>query len=101
MKLTEKQKKHLRRLSHSAKPIVTIAGQGLSDNVLAELDAALDHHELIKIRIRAGDREERDALLSELAERCHCELVRRVGHVATIYRRNADKPKIILPAANR
>ena len=96
MQLTERHKKHLRALAHKAKPIVTIADKGLSENVLKELDAALLHHELIKVRVRVGDRLERDALLDELCETCRCTLIRRVGHVATLFRRNAQKPRIIL-----
>lgn len=96
MQLTERHKKHLRALAHNAKPIVTIGDKGLSDNVLAELEGALKHHELIKVRVRSGDRKERDALLEELCEKCRCTLLRRVGHVATLFRRNAQKPKIVL-----
>ena len=96
MQLTERHKKHLRALAHNAKPIVTIADKGLSENVLNELNAALSHHELIKVRVRVGDREARDALLAELCETCRCTLIRRVGHVATLFRRNAQKPKIVL-----
>lgn len=101
MQLTERQKKHLRRLAHAAKPVVTVADKGLSDNVLAELDAALKFHELIKVRIRVGDREERDALLAELCAACRCVLIRRVGNVATLFRRNAQKPKVVLPGGGR
>ncbi|MEM6640519.1 MAG: ribosome assembly RNA-binding protein YhbY [Pseudomonadota bacterium] len=96
MQLTERHKKHLRALAHNAKPVVTIGDKGLSKNVLAELEAALKHHELIKVRVRAGDRDGRDALLASLCEQCRCTLIRRVGHVATLFRRNAQKPKIVL-----
>lgn len=101
MQLTERQKKHLRALSHNAKPVVTIADKGLSDTVLAELEGALTFHELIKVRIRAGDREERDQLLATLCKACRCTLIRRVGHVATLFRRNAQKPKVVLPGGGR
>lgn len=101
MQLTERQKKHLRALAHNAKPIVTIADKGLSENVLAELEAALSFHELIKVRVRAGDRDERDALLEALCTQCRCTLIRRVGHVATLFRRNAQKPKVVLPGGGR
>lgn len=101
MTLTERQKKHLRRLSHDAKPVVTVGGHGLSENVLAELEGALTFHELIKVRVRAGDREERDALLADIVKRCGCVLIRRVGHVATFYRRNVDKPRIVLPGTGK
>ncbi|MFK8016663.1 MAG: ribosome assembly RNA-binding protein YhbY [Gammaproteobacteria bacterium] len=101
MQLTERQKKHLRALAHNAKPVVTIADKGLSENVLKELESALKYHELIKVRVRVGDRDERDALLEKLCEECRCVLLKRVGHVATLFRRNAQKPKVVLPGSGR
>ncbi len=98
MKLTESQSRHLRRLGHPLKPVVLIGAAGASPTVLAELNSALDHHELIKIRIRAGDRAARDAVIDKLVAESDAMLIQRVGHVALIYRR-AEQPKIILPAA--
>lgn len=101
MQLTERQKKHLRRLAHALKPVVTIADNGLSENVLKELEAALKFHELIKVKVRVGDRDARDALLEQLCKECRCTLLRRVGNVATLFRRNAQKPKVALPGSGR
>ena len=101
MQLTERQKKHLRALAHNAKPVVTIAEKGLSENVLKELESALKFHELIRVRVRVGERDERDALLEKLCKECRCVLLKRVGHVATLFRRNAQKPKVVLPGSGR
>ena len=64
--------------------------------MLAELDGALEHHELIKIRVRCEDRQVRDAVLSKLIADSGAALIQRIGHVALIYR-PAEKPKIMLP----
>ena len=80
--------KQLRAIGHKLKPIVTIAGNGLSDGVLAEVSRALDDHELIKVKISVGSRDSRDELLKELLTTCGAELVQRIGNTALILRRN-------------
>ena len=64
---------------------------------LAELDLALEQHELVKVRISAEDRDARDAVVATLAERSGAHLVQRIGNVASLYRRNAEAPQIPLP----
>lgn len=97
MALTEKQKKHLRRLAHPLNPIVMLGNAGLTDGVVNELERALTDHELVKVTARVGDRETRNAALDSLALRTASELVQRVGHVGVFYRKRADVPKIVLP----
>ena len=97
MPLTEPQRKHLRRLGHDRDPVVLVGQGGISPNLIAELDRALGDHELVKVRARVGDRETRDAILTELAGSTGSEVVQRIGHVALYYRRNPDKPGILLP----
>lgn len=97
MGLSESQKKFLRGLGHQLKPVITIADAGLSDSLLKEFSATIDHHELIKVRVRAGDRDARDKIISDLCARESANLVSRIGNVALIYRRNNEKPKIPLP----
>lgn len=98
--MTESQRKQLRRLGHALKPVVLIGASGLSDSVAAEIDAALEHHELIKIRIRAGDRAERDRVMQRVVERLRAEPIQRIGNMALIYRR-AQEPKLSLPERAR
>lgn len=95
--LNDAQRKHLRRLGHDRDPIVLVGQGGLSPNLLAELDQALSHHELVKVRARVGDRALRDQILEELAVHTRSEVVQRIGHVALYYRANPDKPGILLP----
>jgi RNA-binding protein len=97
MKLSEKQRKYLRGLAHGREPIVMIGQSGLSPGVTRELDIALGAHELVKVRARVGDREQRDAILDELATNTSSALVQRIGNVGVFYRASKDKPKITLP----
>jgi RNA-binding protein len=98
MTLTERQKKHLRGLGHQLKPVLMVGDAGLTDAVLREFGSTIAHHELIKVRVRAGDRNDRDAIIGDLCERGDAALVTRIGNVALVYRRNVEDPKIVLPA---
>jgi RNA-binding protein len=97
MQLNEKQKKHLRGLAHGRDPIVMIGQSGASEAVTKELDIALGAHELVKVKARVGDRDERDQILQQLAQQTSSELVQRIGNVGVFYRASKDKPRIILP----
>ena len=66
----------------------------MKDSIHVELDGALTFHQLIKLKINLGDRDERDALISELTERHTCHLVQRVGNIALLYRRNSEKASV-------
>jgi RNA-binding protein len=96
--LTEKQKKHLRGLAHAREPVVMIGQAGLSAAITGELETALGAHELVKVRARVGDRDQRDQIFAELAEQTKSALVQRIGNVGLFYRARKDKPRIILPA---
>src|ERR1700676_2225943 len=97
MALSEKQRKHLRRLAHPLHPIVMLGNAGLTDGVVSELDRALNDHELVKVSARLGAREERNTALDTLAARTLSELVQRVGHVGVFYRRSKKLAKVLLP----
>jgi RNA-binding protein len=97
MALSERQKKHLRRLGHDLHPIVLVGQKGLTPGVAEELRLALEHHELVKLRARVGSREDRDAVLTELARLTGSEFVFRVGNVGLFYKKSGKLPKILLP----
>ena len=85
-------KRELRARAHSLKPFLVVADRGLQDSVIAEADRALEHHELIKVRLR-HDREARAVLAIELCERTGAALIQSVGQVVTIYKpRPAPSP---------
>lgn len=98
MTLSDTQKRHLRGLAHNTKPIVAVGQQGLRDSVFAEIDQALLAHELIKVRVGAENRESRADLIDAIASRCDAVIIRQIGHVAVLFRRNPKQPKIALPS---
>jgi len=97
MLFTESQKKHLRGLGHALKPLILIGEAGLSDSVRAEFESTLNHHELIKVSVRIGDRKSRDSIIKELCDSSGAGLIQRVGNMALLYRENPEKKRIIVP----
>ena len=98
MSLSEKQRRHLRGLGHSLKPIIFIGKEGASAAVVAEAARALHDHELVKVRATGMEREARDEALDLLASGTQSEIVGRIGHTAVLYRRNPEKTRIVLPS---
>ena len=97
MNISDRQRKHLRTLAHPRKPVVTVGRNGLTENVMAEIESALAHHELVKVRVSIGDRTQRDETVSRICELTKAELVQRIGHIATLYLPNPENPAIDLP----
>lgn len=94
--LTSKQILFLRKSCHHIKPIVTVGGAGLTENVMSEIDLALSHHELVKVKINTGDRDERKNMIEKIVSETGAILVQTIGHTASFYR-EADEPVISLP----
>lgn len=95
--LSNPQKRYLRGLAHDLKPIIMVGAKGVTPSLIAELELALEQHELVKVKVAAEDRETRDAWISDLAGKSAASLVSRIGHTAVFYRRSQDKPLVILP----
>jgi RNA-binding protein len=81
--------KQLRAIGHKLKPVVTVAGKGLTDGVVAELDRALTDHELIKVKLAVGSREARSAMAQQISTQFSAELVQSVGNMILLLRRSA------------
>jgi len=97
MSLSKNQIKFLRSKCHDLKPVVMLGQKGLSDAVLKELDIALDHHELVKIKLSVDDRGARKQLIDEICRHCQAELVQSIGKTVSVYRPDLNKPVIQLP----
>lgn len=95
--LTAAQNRFLRGQAHGLKAMLQVGGKGVTDALVAEIDGALEHHELIKVKVSGEDREARDAMIDELAARTDAALVQRIGHVAILYRPSKDRRQIVLP----
>lgn len=92
--LTPQQRSELRARAHSLKPVVMISTKGASPAVIAEIDRALTHHELIKIRVLEAERDERDTLLAAVCDATGAQPVQHIGKILVIYRQT---PKIAEP----
>jgi len=97
MSLSKNQIKFLRGKCHDLKPVVMLGQKGLTEAVLNELEIALDHHELVKIKLSVDDRDARKQLAEEICQRCQADVVQSIGKTLTIYRANPDKVIIALP----
>lgn len=69
----------------------------MTEAVQAELDIALGHHELVKIKVAIGDRAERESATTALATHCGATVVQRIGQTAALYRQNPNEPVIEFP----
>lgn len=98
LNLTSAQTRFLRGQAHDLKAMLQVGGKGVTDALVAEVDNALEHHELIKVKVAAEDREARDSMIRTLAERTGAALVKRIGHTAVLYRPSRERPRqIVLP----
>jgi RNA-binding protein len=97
MKLSKNQIKFLRAKCHDLKPVIMLGQKGLTDEVLSELDIALTHHELVKIKLSVDDRELRKQIADEICEKSQAEEVQSIGKTLSIYRVNPDKAIINMP----
>ena len=95
--LTAAQTRFLRGQAHDLKPLLQIGNKGVTPAFLAELDAVLEQHELVKVKVAGEDREARDAMIGELAEKVDAALVQRIGHTAVLYRPSKERRQIVLP----
>ena len=88
--LSSAERKALKAKAHKLEPVVQIGAKGLTDEVLAEVERALEAHELIKVRAGGLERAERDAALATLVERTGAQEVQQVGKVFVLYRKKKD-----------
>jgi RNA-binding protein len=83
-------KKTLKAQAHALKPVVLIGQLGLTSAVIAEIELALNSHELIKVRIRA-EREERKLISHKICAETGASLVQSIGQICVLYRPNPGK----------
>lgn len=91
--LTGAQKRYLRGLGQQLDASLHLGKEGLTANFMAELQTALRHQELVKVRLHGIDRDERDALCEQIADEGRCVWVASVGHTALFYRQQSDSSK--------
>ncbi len=89
--MSAKERQHLKGEAHQLNPVVLMGAEGLTDAVVKEVDRALNAHGLIKIRAPGDDREERDQMFAELADRLSAARVQAIGKILVLYRPLPDE----------
>ncbi|MBX9676861.1 MAG: ribosome assembly RNA-binding protein YhbY [Methylotenera sp.] len=100
MKLSTKQIAHLRGLAHSLSPVVMIGNNGLTENVIKEVELNLSAHELIKIQVAGDDRESRKAMYAEICAKTNAIAVHHIGKQLVVYRKSdtiKESAKVVIP----
>jgi RNA-binding protein len=94
--LTGKQKHHLRALGHKLKPLIQIGKKEIDDALIIETNAALDHHELIKVRLLESCLLAKHEASEMLADACSAQVAQILGKTFLLFR-SGKKPVIVLP----
>lgn len=90
-KVTQQNIRQLRRLAHKLKPVIMLGKAGYSENVHDELETALSHHELVKIKLNGSDRSVRDDLIKRIITQTNSQLIQKIGQILVIYRQSENK----------
>ena len=97
MPLSKKQSKFLRAKCHDLKAVILLGQKGLTEEVLKEIELALVHHELVKIKLSVDDRDLRKQMISNICAKTQSVEIQSIGKTLSIYRVNSDKTVIELP----
>ncbi len=97
MSLSPSQKRYLRGLAHALSPVIMTGNKGVTAAVINEFSIALDHHELVKVKLGSDDRDDRAMQIAALVDATKAQVVQTIGRVASFYRHNAKQPRLALP----
>lgn len=92
--LTPAERRALRARAHPLKPVVLLGQHGVTPPVIAAIEEALSAHELIKVRLRGIEKEQRDDAIAELATTLGAEVINLIGHILTLFRAAPPAPEV-------
>ena len=96
--LTGKQRRYLRGLGQRLAATLHVGHEGVTAAVVAQAEAQLAAHELVKVRIGENAPQSRHDVAEELAERAGAHLAQVLGRTALLYRARPEEPTIVLPS---
>ena len=96
MNLSKKQIQHLRGHAHDLKPVVLLGSNGLTEAVVAEIEVALNFHELIKIKVAAEDRQTKALIIEAIVRETAAVKVHTIGNMLVLYKASTEQ-KITIP----
>ncbi len=88
---TRAERRPLVKRGHVLKAQLAVGRAGLTEAFLRQVRSAFSNTDLLKVRLEADKADESDSLALELADRVPCHLVQRVGRVALLYRKQAER----------
>jgi putative YhbY family RNA-binding protein len=94
IQLTPAQRKDKRADAHHLDPVVMIGGDGLTPAVQKEVDAALNAHGLIKVRVFSDDRATRESILKALSDELGAAPIQHIGKLLVLWRPMPEKEKV-------
>jgi len=95
--LNKKQIKHLKTFTHDLKVIIWIGQHGLTENVVEEIHTALNHHELIKIKIRVDNHDMRDEIIKAICTKTESVMIQKIGNVISVFKQKDKESVFKLP----
>lgn len=99
--LTSVQRRALRAQAHHLNPVVSVAGNGLSPSVLAEINHNLAAHELIKVRVYGEDRDAREQLMNNICEQTGAASIQHIGNILVLWRKAPAEEKLVVEVKKR
>ncbi|MBS4191374.1 ribosome assembly RNA-binding protein YhbY [Bacillus sp. FJAT-49705] len=95
--LTGKQKRFLRSKAHHLNPIFQVGKGGVNDNMIKQVNDALEARELMKITILQNCDEDKNTVAEQLVEGTNAELVQIIGNTIVLYKESKENKQINLP----
>lgn len=99
--LTSKQRAYLRGLANSIETILMVGKGEITDNIITQASDALKARELIKGKVLENSSYSSKEAVCLIAEKCKADVVQVIGSKFVIYKRNNEKPVIVLPKSNK
>ncbi|WP_103981950.1 ribosome assembly RNA-binding protein YhbY [Helcococcus massiliensis] len=89
--INSKQRKHLKSLANTMDPKVIIGKNGITENLLTQIDDTLEANELVKIKILNNNLDDHNDLIQDILKELNAEFVSHMGNKFVIYRQSEDK----------
>jgi RNA-binding protein len=99
--LTSKQRAYLRGLANGIETILIVGKGEITDNIVTQADDALTARELIKGKVLENSSYSSREAAEQISEKCSADVVQVIGSKFVLYRKNEDKPVIVLPKAKK
>ncbi|WP_284415775.1 YhbY family RNA-binding protein [Acidovorax sp. SUPP3334] len=95
IQLTPAERREHRANAHHLDPVVLIGGDGLTAAVQKEIDAALNAHGLIKVRVFSDDRASREQTYQKLADELNAAPIQHIGKLLVLWRPQPPKERAV------